>query len=102
MTALHLTGEGRGGESERSAQTTCVRCACDRCGTHVMALRSWHLTGSCENCGSCALTPLDPVCADALVAAAAPIVHTEFSAPAGAPLLWAAGLLLGLSTPGTA
>jgi len=60
MTALNVAGEATEVESEGSGRAARVRCTCDRCGTHVIASRSWRLTGSCENCGGFALTPLEP------------------------------------------
>jgi hypothetical protein len=36
-----------------------VRCACVQCGTHTNAVRTFRLTGSCSNCGSFDLVPID-------------------------------------------
>jgi hypothetical protein len=36
-----------------------VRCSCDRCGAHVLAVVSWRVNGCCGNCGGYELTPLD-------------------------------------------
>lgn len=36
-----------------------VRCACVQCGTHTNAVRTFRLTGSCSNCGSFELVPID-------------------------------------------
>lgn len=35
-----------------------VRCACRRCGAHVIATRGFVLAGNCDNCGSYDLVPL--------------------------------------------
>jgi hypothetical protein len=37
-----------------------VRCACGRCGAHVVVRRSWQLSGMCGNCRSYDLRPLGP------------------------------------------
>jgi len=36
-----------------------VRCACVECGTHTNAVQTFRLTGSCSNCGSFELVPID-------------------------------------------
>jgi hypothetical protein len=36
-----------------------VRCACVECGTHTNAVQTFRLTGSCSNCGSFDLVPID-------------------------------------------
>jgi hypothetical protein len=36
-----------------------VRCACAVCGTHTNALKTFRITGSCANCGSFDLMPID-------------------------------------------
>ena len=36
-----------------------VRCACAVCGTHTNALKSFRVTGSCANCGSFDLHPVE-------------------------------------------
>lgn len=36
-----------------------VRCACEACGTHTNAVQTFRLTGSCSNCGSFDLVPID-------------------------------------------
>lgn len=36
-----------------------VRCACLVCGTHSNAVRTFRITGSCPNCGSFDLTPVE-------------------------------------------
>ena len=36
-----------------------VRCACVECGTHTNAVLTFRLTGSCSNCGSFDLVPID-------------------------------------------
>jgi hypothetical protein len=37
-----------------------IRCVCDHCGVHVLAVVSWRVNGCCGNCGSYELTPLEP------------------------------------------
>jgi hypothetical protein len=36
-----------------------VRCSCDHCGAHVLAVVSWRVNGVCGNCGGYELTPLE-------------------------------------------
>jgi hypothetical protein len=36
-----------------------IRCACVVCGTHTNAVQTFRLTGSCSNCGSFELVPID-------------------------------------------
>lgn len=36
-----------------------VRCACVACGTHTNAVRTFRITGSCSNCGSFELEPIE-------------------------------------------
>jgi hypothetical protein len=36
-----------------------VRCACAICGTHTNALKSFRIAGSCSNCGSFELVPVE-------------------------------------------
>jgi Zn finger protein HypA/HybF involved in hydrogenase expression len=36
-----------------------VRCECERCGSHTNAMRTFRVTGSCPNCGSFELTPIE-------------------------------------------
>jgi len=36
-----------------------VRCACMICGTHTNAVRTFRITGSCANCGSFDLVPVE-------------------------------------------
>jgi hypothetical protein len=36
-----------------------VRCACTVCGTHTNALKSFRVVGSCSNCGSFELVPIE-------------------------------------------
>jgi hypothetical protein len=36
-----------------------VRCACAECGTHTNAVQTFRLIGSCSNCGSFELVPID-------------------------------------------
>jgi hypothetical protein len=36
-----------------------VRCACSVCGTHTNALKSFRIAGSCTNCGSFELVPVE-------------------------------------------
>jgi hypothetical protein len=36
-----------------------VRCACAVCGTHVNAVKTFRVAGSCQNCGSFDLVPVD-------------------------------------------
>ena len=40
-------------------QPEVVRCACAICGAHCNAVRAFRVTGSCPNCGSFELTPMD-------------------------------------------
>ncbi len=72
MARLQVATEAKGtgtGQADRQAR---VRCSCDHCGAHVMATRSWHLTGSCENCGGFELTPVEPASATDIVSASWP------------------------------
>lgn len=36
-----------------------VRCACAKCGTHTNAVKAFRVAGSCANCGSYDLQPID-------------------------------------------
>ena len=36
-----------------------IRCACDVCGAHTNAVKTFRITGSCANCGSYELTPIE-------------------------------------------
>ncbi len=36
-----------------------VRCACAACGTHSNAVLTFRVTGSCSNCGSFELLPIE-------------------------------------------
>lgn len=36
-----------------------VRCACAVCGAHTNAVKTFGVTGSCPNCGSFDLTPIE-------------------------------------------
>ena len=36
-----------------------VRCACAVCGAHTNAMKTFRVTGSCPNCGSFDLSPVD-------------------------------------------
>ncbi len=60
MATLQLAGGAPKNETRQAEREARVRCACERCGAHLMATRSWHLTGSCQNCGSFALRALEP------------------------------------------
>jgi Zn finger protein HypA/HybF involved in hydrogenase expression len=36
-----------------------IRCACTVCGAHTNAVKTFRLTGSCPNCGSYELSPIE-------------------------------------------
>ena len=40
-------------------QAHIVRCACEVCGTHTNAVKAFRIAGSCPNCGSFRLAPVD-------------------------------------------
>jgi len=79
MATLEVAGKATGTETDQGERDARVRCACDRCGTHVMATRTWHLTGSCENCGSFALTPIEPASATDLVSTSWPAARRRLA-----------------------
>ncbi len=75
MARLQVATEAEGmSQADGEAR---VRCSCDHCGAHVMATRSWHLTGSCENCGGFELTPVEPGSATDLVSASWPAARAH-------------------------
>jgi hypothetical protein len=40
-------------------QAQIVRCACEVCGTHTNAVKTFRVAGSCPNCGSFRLVPVE-------------------------------------------
>jgi Zn finger protein HypA/HybF involved in hydrogenase expression len=40
-------------------QPQVLRCACEVCGTHTNAVKAFRVAGSCPNCGSFRLVPVD-------------------------------------------
>jgi Zn finger protein HypA/HybF involved in hydrogenase expression len=40
-------------------QAQIVRCSCEVCGTHTNAVKAFRVAGSCPNCGSFRLVPVD-------------------------------------------
>ena len=57
LTETSLT-ESKIHRTERPAPQL-VRCACESCGSHTNAMRTFRITGSCPNCGSFELTPIE-------------------------------------------
>ena len=53
------TANTAGRPAPERARAQVVRCACTVCGTHTNALKSFRITGSCSNCGSFALVPVE-------------------------------------------
>jgi Zn finger protein HypA/HybF involved in hydrogenase expression len=49
----------RRSEAPQRIQAQVVRCACEVCGTHTNAVKAFRVAGSCPNCGSFRLVPVD-------------------------------------------
>ena len=45
--------------SPERIQAQIVRCSCEVCGTHTNAVKAFRVAGSCANCGSFRLVPVD-------------------------------------------
>ena len=45
--------------SPERIQAQIVRCSCEVCGTHTNAVKAFRVAGSCPNCGSFRLVPVD-------------------------------------------
>lgn len=60
MRLIHSTHEvtRSSAHGERLAAEI-VRCACMTCGAHTNALRTFRVAGSCPNCGSFELVPVE-------------------------------------------
>ena len=60
MRLIHSTHEeARSSAHGERPSAELVRCACMTCGAHTNALRTFHVAGSCPNCGSFELRPVE-------------------------------------------